>query len=144
MDLDDWTEEQLKAARLWGNVKANSYWEHSRGNDFPRGPRNGINGNGKEAGGKEFYLMKYVQGRWKAEGTLDEWLNESQNGSQEAQSSNVRFGEAFNSTPTLADRASHVQLQVPNRSSLDCSTDTAPVSRDLSRSSSKGSERIGG
>lgn len=135
MDLDDWTEEQLKAARLWGNIKANSYWEYSRGNDFPRGPRNGINGDGKEAGGKEFYLMKYVQGRWKAEGTLEEWLNEYQNGNQEGQFNNV-------STPTLADR--QVQLRVPNRSSLDCSGDTAPVSRDLSRSSSKNSERIRG
>ncbi|KAJ1019988.1 hypothetical protein NDA16_004269 [Ustilago loliicola] len=30
VDLDDWTEEQLQAARDWGNARANALWEHSK------------------------------------------------------------------------------------------------------------------
>nr|CDI55385.1 adp-ribosylation factor gtpase activating protein effector [Melanopsichium pennsylvanicum 4] len=56
VDLDDWTEEQVQAARDWGNAKANAIWEHLK----PAGllPRHGDR--------KEFWRLKYVEQIWKA------------------------------------------------------------------------------
>lgn len=56
VDLDDWTEEQLQAARDWGNTRANALWEHSK----PAGllPSPGDR--------KDFWRIKYVEQKWKA------------------------------------------------------------------------------
>ncbi|CDS01987.1 hypothetical protein [Sporisorium scitamineum] len=55
VDLDDWTEEQLQAAREWGNARANALWEHSK----PAGllPSPGDR--------KKFWQSKYVEQAWK-------------------------------------------------------------------------------
>ncbi|KAJ9478858.1 putative ADP-ribosylation factor GTPase-activating protein effector protein 2 (putative) [Pseudozyma hubeiensis] len=55
VDLDDWTEEQLQAARDWGNVRANAVWEHSK----PAGLRP------SPTDRKEFWRRKYVEKEWK-------------------------------------------------------------------------------
>ncbi|SPO36996.1 uncharacterized protein PSFLO_02468 [Pseudozyma flocculosa] len=55
VDLDDWTEEQVEAARQWGNVKANELWEHSK----PAGllPAEGDR--------QTFWRKKYIEAAWK-------------------------------------------------------------------------------
>ncbi|GAC98599.1 potential Arf GTPase-activating protein [Pseudozyma hubeiensis SY62] len=55
VDLDDWTEEQLQAARDWGNVRANAVWEHSKPAGLLPLPSDR----------KEFWRRKYVEQEWK-------------------------------------------------------------------------------
>lgn len=56
VDLDDWTEEQVQAARDWGNARANALWEHSKPSGLLPTPGDR----------KDFWRIKYVEGRWKA------------------------------------------------------------------------------
>lgn len=55
VDLDDWTEEQLQAARDWGNVRANALWEHSKPAGLLPLPSDR----------KEFWRRKYTDQEWK-------------------------------------------------------------------------------
>ncbi|PWN50787.1 hypothetical protein IE53DRAFT_78733 [Violaceomyces palustris] len=84
VDLDDWTEEQLDAARQWGNDKVNSIYEWSKPDGV--GPDNAIKKNAfgvgmPDSGGggaiskregrnydndpNLFWKLKYVEGAWK-------------------------------------------------------------------------------
>lgn len=56
VDLDDWTQEQLQAARDWGNARANAVWEHSK-------PAGRLPAPGDRT---EFWRTKYVEQQWKA------------------------------------------------------------------------------
>jgi len=68
VDLDDWTPEQLDAARSWGNERANAYYEHSRpsGGAPPSSTRH-----------KSFWQDKYVQKIWARPGPLEPALPSS-------------------------------------------------------------------
>ena len=55
VDLDDWTEEQVQAAREWGNVRANKLWEHSKPSGLLPTPGDR----------KDFWRIKYVEQTWK-------------------------------------------------------------------------------
>ncbi|KAN0065526.1 hypothetical protein ACQY0O_001363 [Thecaphora frezii] len=55
VDLDDWTEEQVDAARHWGNAKANEFWEHSK----PSGLLPA------EDDRHSFWKKKYIDAAWK-------------------------------------------------------------------------------
>ncbi|SPO45955.1 uncharacterized protein PSANT_03641 [Moesziomyces antarcticus] len=56
VDLDDWTQEQLQAARDWGNARANAVWEHSK-------PAGRLPAPGDRT---DFWRTKYVEQQWKA------------------------------------------------------------------------------
>lgn len=58
MDLDDWTEEQLDAARSWGNMRANSYFEANR----PLSVAAPLGTSARTE--KTFWKEKYVEKRW--------------------------------------------------------------------------------
>lgn len=62
VDLDDWTPEQLDAARSWGNERANAYYEHSRpsGAAAPSSTRD-----------TSFWQDKYVHKIWARPGPLE-------------------------------------------------------------------------
>lgn len=60
VDLDDWTEAQLQAARDWGNARANAVWEHSKPAGLLPTPDDR----------KEFWRIKYVEQQWKAPNDL--------------------------------------------------------------------------
>ncbi|CEH14013.1 Predicted GTPase-activating protein [Ceraceosorus bombacis] len=71
VDLDDWTEEQLDAAREWGNARANSYYEASR-------PASVVNPLSTTArADKTFWKEKYVEKRWAALGPREQFLRAS-------------------------------------------------------------------
>ncbi|PWY98827.1 hypothetical protein BCV70DRAFT_201618 [Testicularia cyperi] len=55
VDLDDWTEEQLQAARDWGNARANALWEYSKPPGMLPAPEDR----------RQFWQTKYIEARWR-------------------------------------------------------------------------------
>ncbi|CBQ71174.1 conserved hypothetical protein [Sporisorium reilianum SRZ2] len=115
VDLDDWTEEQLQAAREWGNVRANALWEHSK----PAGllPVPGDR--------KKFWQSKYVEQAWKDPNSRLPAVQSGIDAGQDAAVEDVdatptRRSAAFNdATPTIAspeskrlDRAKALGLHI--------------------------------
>ncbi|SPO32364.1 uncharacterized protein UTRI_02921 [Ustilago trichophora] len=86
VDLDDWTEEQVQAARDWGNDRANAMWEHSK----PAGllPSPGDR--------KDFWRIKYVEQKWKAPQAVREEATPSVSRTDPV----VAVGEDVDATPT--------------------------------------------
>lgn len=61
VDLDDWNEEQVAAAEMWGNVRANAIWEAKK----PEGSSCLPDFVGGDLIGKQFWQRKYVEQVWR-------------------------------------------------------------------------------
>lgn len=57
VDLDDWSEQQLKAARIWGNERANAIYEANKPHDCTVSSMGDIRS-------KAFWTTKYVEQAW--------------------------------------------------------------------------------
>lgn len=64
VDLDDWTEEQLQSARVWGNQRVNAIYE-AKPLDVER-PKPG-----QTVTKKDFWTKKYVECTWKIDDKVD-------------------------------------------------------------------------
>jgi len=60
VDLDSWTDEQLASMKLWGNARANKYWEAKLANDHVP----------TEAKLENFIRTKYDTKRWVMDGPM--------------------------------------------------------------------------
>jgi Putative GTPase activating protein for Arf len=111
VDLDDWTEEQLEAARTWGNLKANAYWEHSR-------PASAV----LTRENQNFWTQKYRDRAWCPSQTLEEFLVASQQRKRDSISSlaSAAGGSALTHTSTNAMDTSS-QIRNTNSDSLAAS-----------------------
>lgn len=87
--------------------------------------------------------MKYVEKRWKAEGTPEEWLQEFETS---LRNGSTHLGSHDSSLTLAGEQEDISSVTLRNdysaRLSSELQGQTAPVSRDLSRSSSKGAERV--
>lgn len=57
VDLDDWNEQQLKAARIWGNERANAIYEANKPFDCTVASMG-------DSRSKAFWIKKYVEQAW--------------------------------------------------------------------------------
>ncbi|CAO1617530.1 unnamed protein product [Parajaminaea phylloscopi] len=63
VDLDDWTDAQVEAARTWGNEKARVIWEASK----PDGRQGMPDLVGGALSGREYWERKYIREEWRKE-----------------------------------------------------------------------------
>ncbi|KAJ1031249.1 hypothetical protein NDA18_002467 [Ustilago nuda] len=104
VDLDDWTEEQLHAARDWGNARANALWEYSK--PFGLLPSLGDR--------KEFWRMKYVEQKWKAPPTTQPAQSSQQNEPavvEDMDATPTRRSVLMNDASTIANSSSERRSQ---------------------------------
>ncbi|KAI1813845.1 hypothetical protein GGS20DRAFT_551171 [Poronia punctata] len=103
VDLDSWTDEQLKSVLSWGNARANKYWEAKLAPGHVP----------SEAKIENFIRTKYELKRWAMDGPMPNPADLDAEGDDEVPLSIVKEKQAVERKTSLRNNAAAVQTPSP-------------------------------